>query len=88
MGLAIDIDQLGGADVRVALRGGELRVAQQFLDGSQVRPTLEQMRGKRMTQRVRADAQSHAALRHVPAQQPVDAAAGFRQRSFKPSVIP
>ena len=44
MGLPVGIDQLGGVDVRVALRRAEPRVAQQLLDDAQVSAALEQVR--------------------------------------------
>ena len=59
--LAIHIQQLRGVDVRVALRRGQLHVAEQFLDGAQVGAALEQMRRKGMSQRVRTDPEARAA---------------------------
>jgi hypothetical protein len=41
--------------VRVNLRRVDLRMAEQFLDDSQVRSVLQQMRGKAMPQHVRRD---------------------------------
>ena len=58
VGLAVDVDELGGADVGVTLRGRELRVAEQLLDGAEVGAALEQVGGERMAQRVRADAEA------------------------------
>jgi len=41
--------------VGVDLRGRQVRMAQHFLHGAQVRPSLEEVRGKRVPQRVWAD---------------------------------
>ena len=54
--------------------GAEPRVAEQFLDRAQVGAALEQVRGKRVPQRVRADAEARAAQRDVAAHQPMHAA--------------
>jgi hypothetical protein len=42
-------------ELRVDLRGAEIRVAEQFLDRSEVRPALKQMGGETMAKYVRAD---------------------------------
>ena len=39
--------------MRINLRGGDAGMPQQFLHGTHVRATLNQMGGERMTQRVR-----------------------------------
>ena len=39
-------------DVRIFLRRREARMAEEFLDGSQVCPAFEQMRGEGVAQRV------------------------------------
>jgi hypothetical protein len=72
----IDVKQLRDIDVRVALRGGQLHVAEQFLNGPQVGACLQQMRGKRVSQRVRTDPESRAAARNVARYQPLYAPAG------------
>ena len=56
MRLAVHADQLCRVHVGVALRRAEARVAEQLLDGAQIGAALQQVRRKRMTQRVRADA--------------------------------
>ena len=76
MRFAIDLDQLRGIDMSVALGRAEARVAEQLLDGPEVGAALQQVRRERVTQGVRADSQSRAALRDVPPQQAVDAASG------------
>ena len=75
MGLAVDVDQLRGIDVGVALHGAQPGVSQQLLDGPQVGAALQQVRRKRMSERVRADAQARAALRDISAQEAIHAAA-------------
>src|SRR6266850_3462313 len=52
VGLAIGLQETLGGDVGVALRGGEGGVAEQLLDGAQVRPGVEEVRGEGMTQGV------------------------------------
>jgi len=42
--------------MRVNLRRAKALVAKQFLDAAQIGPVVQQMRGKAMPQRVRADA--------------------------------
>ena len=74
MRLAVHLDQVRGVDVRVALRRAELRVAEQFLDAAHVGAALQQVRRKRVAQRVRRDAEPRAAERDVLAHQPVHAA--------------
>src|SRR5215831_300922 len=44
MGLVVNGHQVGERNLRVFLRGGEPRVAQQFLDGPQIRARRKQMR--------------------------------------------
>jgi hypothetical protein len=48
MSLPVDLDQLRSVDVCVPLRGGELHVAEEFLDGTQVGATLEQVARERV----------------------------------------
>src|SRR5205807_9003275 len=54
MRFVVNLDQFFHRNVSVNLGGGEPRVAQQFLNVAQVGAAVEQMRGKGMTQRVRA----------------------------------
>jgi len=51
-------------------------VAEQFLNGPQVRATLQEMRREGMPERVRTDAGARARRRDVAAHQPVDAPPG------------
>ena len=60
--------QLRGVDVRIALRRAQSRVPQQLLNGAQVGAALQQVRGERVPQRMRADAGLQGELRHVAAQ--------------------
>ena len=46
----MDFAQLGDRDVSVDLRGIESRMAEEFLDGSQIRAVVEQVRGAGMAQ--------------------------------------
>ena len=68
--LPVDLQQLRGVDVRVALRRAQARVPEQLLDRAQVGAALQQVRRERMAQRVRADAPSAARS----GDQPIDAA--------------
>src|SRR4051812_39907216 len=74
MGLAVSIDQLRGVDMRVSLSRAQARVAQQFLNGAQIRPCFEQVCREGVPQRVRTDAVAGAALADIAAHQLVDAA--------------
>ena len=74
--LPVHLEQLRGVDMRVALRGAEARMAEQFLDRPQVGAALQQMRGEGMPQGVRADAEPRAARRDIAPHEPVDAANG------------
>ena len=65
MRAAVGILELRQVHVRVALRGGQLHVAEQLLDGPQVGAVLQQVRRERVPQRVRADAEARAAPGHV-----------------------
>lgn len=74
--LPIDLDELRCVHMGVALRGAQSRVAEQLLNRAKVRTALQQVCRKRMPQCVGTDAELGAALRHVPAQKPIDAAPG------------
>src|SRR5215510_7116759 len=79
MCLIIDLHQTVQIDVGVFLRGRETRVTQQFLDSTQVRPGVKEMRGKGMAQRVRAGFESDSTIsrvlsdetRHAPGGKPL-----------------
>ncbi len=53
MSLVVDRHQIGQRDLRVLLRGGEARVAQQFLDGAQIGAIGQQVRGVGVAEAVR-----------------------------------
>src|SRR6478736_10162086 len=72
MGLTVNVQQIGGIHVGVALGGAEPRVPEQLLDASQVSAALEQVRRKRVTERVRRDAETGAAHRDVLADESMD----------------
>ena len=76
MRLAIDVEQLRGVHVRVALRRRQLHVPEQLLDRAQVGASLEQVRGEGVSQRVRADAESRAARRDVARDETLHASPG------------
>src|SRR6185436_4003148 len=53
--LVVDLAQPFAADVRVDLRGRDVRVAEHRLQRAQVRPALEQVRRERVAQHVRRE---------------------------------
>src|SRR5436190_1838062 len=53
MELLVYRPQVLAIDVRVDLRRGDVGVTEHFLYGTKVRPSLQQVRGERMPQRVR-----------------------------------
>src|SRR6187551_352810 len=55
MGPAVDVPDPLAGDVRVELRGGDTRMAEQLLDDAQVGSPLEEVRRERVAQGVRAD---------------------------------
>lgn len=71
--LLVERHQLCGADVGIALGGGETRVAEEFLDGAQISPTLQHVGGKRVPQRVWTDPPPRAGGRDIPTHEAVDA---------------
>jgi hypothetical protein len=56
MKLTVDLFEPGLVDMRVDLRCRETRVAEHLLDGAKIRAVTEQMRRKRVPQKVRPDA--------------------------------
>ena len=56
MKLPVDASQIFAINVRVDLRGRDVRVPEHVLHGTQVGATLEQMGGERVPQGVRRDA--------------------------------
>ena len=73
MAFRVHLEQLRGVDVRVALRRAQARVAEQFLDHTQVGAALQQVRGEGVAQRVRADPPARAAGSHVAPHEAIDA---------------
>ena len=76
MRLAVDVEQLRGVHVRVALGRRQLHVTEELLDGAQVGASLQQVRGERMPQCVRTDAEPRAAGRDVTRHETLHAATG------------
>src|SRR2546425_8859157 len=72
MGLVINLDQLFHRDVGVDLRRREASVAEQFLNITKIGAAVQQMRGKRMTQGVRADVVNAGAETNIFFHQPAD----------------
>src|SRR4051794_14205898 len=58
----VDFDHLLRGDLRVALRGGKILVAEQLLNRAQVRAGIEQMRREGMTERVRRNPPENSAF--------------------------
>ena len=73
VGLLVRFAQTFRADVRVDLGRGQAFVAQQFLHAAQVGSVVEQVRGKAVSERVRAGAQ-----RAPGRSRPARSGAGFR----------
>ena len=55
MKFPVNFPQAAAGDVRVNLRGADVRVAEQFLDHAQIRAVLQQMRRETVPQHVRRD---------------------------------
>ncbi len=71
MKLTMNLFQAGLVDVSVNLGRGQARVSQHFLDGAQIGPMTEEMRGKRMAQKMGPDflfqpGQLHHLLHDLP----------------------
>src|SRR4051812_14570396 len=93
MALLVNLEELGGVHVRIALRRAEAGVAEQFLNDAEIGPALQQVRRKRMAQRVRTDSQPRAARRDVLPHETIDAPHGqpsaaivHEQRIARPAV--
>ena len=77
--MIVHFEQLIHCEMRILLRRVERRVAQQFLNHSQIRAFIKQVRGERVSQRMRAnsarrepagiggDEPLHTARREAPA---------------------
>src|SRR5262245_17059031 len=55
MGLLVDVFEVFGADMGVDLGGGNILVAEHFLNAAQVTTAIQQMSSKGMAEGVRAD---------------------------------
>ena len=73
---AIDLHQATDVEVGVTLCGREPRVSQEFLNRAQIGTRLEQMRGERVSERVRADPLRDRRLPDIASDDPIDAARG------------
>src|SRR2546430_9379301 len=69
----IGVHQTAEVDVRVALRRREARVAEELLDGPEIGPRAEQMRGEGVAERVRRGFGGRAARQHVTVHEAPDA---------------
>ncbi len=65
MELAVDRQKAVGVDVGVELRGLDAGMAEHLLDGADVRPVREEVRGEGMAQRVRRNLPFDARLTDV-----------------------
>lgn len=55
MGCSVDLENLTGVDVGVSLRGGETRMAQKLLNGTEIGTSPQQVRRKAVAERMGAD---------------------------------
>jgi len=62
MELVVDVPQVTARKVRVNLGGANVGVTEHGLNGSQIRATLDQVGGKRVTKLVRGDRARDAGL--------------------------
>ena len=62
MGFGVNILQLLLDQLGVNLRGADVRVAQHFLDGAEIRPVFQKMRRERVAQGVRRNRLLNARL--------------------------
>src|SRR3989338_146292 len=76
MCLVVNLLQPLRRDVRVDLRRGQTRMAEQLLDAAQIRTVLQQVRGETVPKTVRTDRPGQAAERDVLLQEPVHLAHG------------
>src|SRR2546425_8717759 len=72
----IGVHEPAEVDVRVALRGGETRMAEQLLDGAQIGARAEEMGREGVTERVRRRLGGRAAREHVALHEARHAARG------------
>jgi hypothetical protein len=73
MGAAVDGEQLGDVDVRIALRRAQPGMTEELLNRAKIGAALQQMGCERVPERVRADPGSRAGRRDMAANQPIDA---------------
>ncbi len=65
MSFVVNLQKLADRGVRVTLRGGQRRVAEQLLNGAEVRSVSEQVRGKGVPQRVRVQIPVYVDQAHI-----------------------
>ena len=75
MRLLIDVLEVLFHNVRIDLRGGNVRMAEHFLNGAQIRAVFQQVHGKGMAQRVRRDVLGDAGGLLIMLDDPPEAAA-------------
>src|ERR1035437_6243191 len=95
MGTSIYVFDTFASQMCVQLCRVDARMSEQLLNDAQVGPALQEMRGKRMPQGVRADAILQAGLsgggdQHLPGSTPVESLAANRQeeRTAVPASAP
>jgi len=64
MKLPMNVPQPVPRHMRINLRRADIRMAEQFLDDTQIRPMLQQMRRKTVPQHVRSDVPRHSRTPH------------------------
>src|ERR1700736_196531 len=65
MRFVVNLEKLADGRVGVSLRGGKRRMAQQLLNGAEVRSVCEQMCGESMPQRMRVQIPIHIDQTHI-----------------------
>ena len=88
MKFPVNLPQPIAGHVRVNLRGADVRMAEQFLDHTQVRAMFQQMRGKTVPQHVRRDVARHPGVAHPildsqPERHRRERRAAFRQKNVR-----
>ena len=72
----VDLEQAFGLDVRIELRGAHVRMAEEDLHGTEIRPAFQQVGGEGVPERVRGNGFSDARLQRVAFDQLPDALPG------------
>ena len=86
VGAVVDGGDLADGQVRIALRGGESRMAQHLLNGSQVGTLLQHVRAKGVAQRVWMHIRGQAAPRGNLLDDAPDAARGESAIALEPRI--